>query len=104
MGLPSASSEFMLDFWQSPPAFVKHTVTDFAMDFLLICLLIFGRLASILGHFGVPLGVPKSGKGYQKGVKRDARPRRGSRERPGRHFGRFFCVFYHFLGGMLEGI
>ena len=48
MGLPSASSEFMLDFWQSPPAFVKHTVTDFAMDFRST----FGQIWSIFIQFG----------------------------------------------------
>ena len=36
MGLPSASSEFMLDFWQSPPTFCKHTMTNGAVDFPLI--------------------------------------------------------------------
>ena len=51
MGLPSASSEFVRDFWQSPPAFVKHTVTDFAMDFRLIFVVEFWSVGFHLGSF-----------------------------------------------------
>ena len=36
------SSEFMLDFWQSTPAFCKHTVTDGAVNF-----------RSIFGQFSI---------------------------------------------------
>ena len=51
MGLPSASSEFVLDFWQSPPAFVKHTATDSAMDFLIDFWSVGLHLGSFGGHF-----------------------------------------------------
>ena len=33
MGLPRVSSEFMLDFWRSPPAYLKQIVTKFAVNF-----------------------------------------------------------------------
>ena len=62
MGLPSASSEFMLDFWQSPPAFFKHIVTDFALDFRSIL----DRFSVVFCSFWVTFCVHKGSRQHSR--------------------------------------